>query len=395
MLQRLIHNARVNVFESARFYYWMLMVLTFHLIARHSLIKILLVNGEAEWLASKAITGLFYTVVYGACLFSAVLLRKKISFVFLNSWIVIFLLSLISEVIFVFESDQYNFIESFTEGKGLTNVRITLPLIFLGVFKTLDNSFVFSRKFLNLIQTIFFINSFLIITGVLFEITVFESYPNSSRWGYSGVLNRGACVVIYTVLLIETFRGHIMWIKPALLFLSLIFVGTKASILSLFLFVFLVVIKSFKIRAWLLCSGVIILLIFPKTMFNILITSPFLMQVYLDHGGWGLLFSLRNELFVDFVDVVCNDYTFFDLFFGGRIHGENFRVEMLPVDLFIFYGVTGLITFLTFYLKWLKSWASTIPLLVAFGSGSLTVSALTFIVWGVWVNKFDSTSRNF
>ena len=53
MLQRLIHSARVNVFESARFYYGVLVVLTLHLIARHSLIKILLVNGETSGLLLK------------------------------------------------------------------------------------------------------------------------------------------------------------------------------------------------------------------------------------------------------------------------------------------------------------------------------------------------------
>ena len=268
MLQRLIHSARMNVFESARFYYWVLIVLTFHLIARHSLIKILLVNGGTEWFASKVFTGILNTIAYGACLLSAVVLRKKISFLFLNSWIVIFLLSLISEVIFVFETDQYNFVESFTNGKGLTNVRITFPLIFLGVFKALDNSFVYSQKFLNLIQTVFIINSCLIISGVLFEIPVFESYPGSSRWGYSGVLNRGAYVVISTVLLIGTFRGHIMYVKPALLFVSLFFIGTKASILSLVLFIFLFLIKSYKTRFWLLCSLLIILLFFPKKILN-------------------------------------------------------------------------------------------------------------------------------
>jgi hypothetical protein len=65
MLQRLIYSARVNVFESARFYYGVLAVLTFHLLLRHSISKIFIVNGESELLFSKAVTAILYAVIYG------------------------------------------------------------------------------------------------------------------------------------------------------------------------------------------------------------------------------------------------------------------------------------------------------------------------------------------
>ena len=40
MLQRLIHSARVNVFESARFYYWVLVVLTSYFLVNSFLQKL-------------------------------------------------------------------------------------------------------------------------------------------------------------------------------------------------------------------------------------------------------------------------------------------------------------------------------------------------------------------
>ena len=40
MLQRLIHSARVNVFESARFYYWVLVVLTSYFLVNRFLQKL-------------------------------------------------------------------------------------------------------------------------------------------------------------------------------------------------------------------------------------------------------------------------------------------------------------------------------------------------------------------
>ena len=124
MLQRLIHSARVNVFESARFYYGVLVVLTLHLIARHSLIKILLVNGEAEWFASKAITALLYGLVYGCCIISAIFLRLRISKLFLYTWLTISCISVFNEFVFYLsDPNAFDFISSISTGQGFMNIQ--------------------------------------------------------------------------------------------------------------------------------------------------------------------------------------------------------------------------------------------------------------------------------
>ena len=160
MLQRLIHSARVNVFESARFYYGVLMVLTFHLVARHSLIKILLVNGETEWFASKVITALLYGFVYSCCIVSAVFLKKQISKLFLYTWLIVSCISVFNEFVFYLgDPNTYDFVSSISSGQGFMNIRITFPLLFLGVWREIM-PLNYSKGILKLLLNIVLVNAF-------------------------------------------------------------------------------------------------------------------------------------------------------------------------------------------------------------------------------------------
>ena len=42
-------------------------------------------------------------------------------------------------------------------------------------------------------------------------------------------------------------------------------------------------------------------------------------------------------------------------------------------------------TFLIFYLKWLDDWGASIPLLVAFWSGSLIAAPVVYVIWGIYI----------
>ena len=64
MLQRLIHNARVNVFESARFYYWMLVVLTSYFLLNRFLQKLSYVYLDDRWTQLKVGEGVLFGLAY-------------------------------------------------------------------------------------------------------------------------------------------------------------------------------------------------------------------------------------------------------------------------------------------------------------------------------------------
>ena len=387
MLQRLIHSARVNVFESARFYYWVLMVLTFHLIARHSLIKILLVNGEAEWFASKVITALLYGFVYGCCVVSAIYLKKQISKLFLYTWLIISCISVFNEFVFYLGApNTYNFVSSISSGQGFTNIRITLPILFLGVWQASVDHTRFTSLFLDLIYSLTLLNSALICIGAVFDISVFESYPASGRWGYSGFLARGYSVILSSIFLIDLLRRqHFNFIKVILVVVALLCSGTKAGLLSFGFIVFIVMIKKKRIRFGIAGAGAILLVTLPKWMPWLVSFSTFWNSVYRDNGAWGVLFSLRNQNVERFLDVVFTKYNLSNWILGGKLRYEDFWIELIALDFFGFYGVIGLLTFLIFYLKWLDDWGASIPLLVAFWSGSLIAAPLVYVIWGIYV----------
>lgn len=395
MLQQLIHSARVNVFESARFYYWVLMVLTFHLIARHSLIKILLVNGEAEWFASKVITALLYGFVYGCCVVSAIYLKKQISKLFLYTWLIISCISVFNEFGFYLgDPNTYDFISSISSGQGFMNIRITLPILFLGVWQATVDHTRFTSLFLDLIYSLTIFNSALVCIGAVFDISVFESYPVSGRWGYSGFLARGYSVILSSIFLIDLLRRqHFYFIKVILMVVALLCSGTKAGLLSFGFIVFIVMIKKIRIRFGIAGVGAILLVTLPKWMPWLVSFSTFWNSVYRDNGAWGVLFSLRNQNVERFLDVVFTKYNLSNWILGGKLRYENFWIEIVPLDFFSFYGFIGLLTFLIFYLKWLDDWGASIPLLVAFWSGSLIAAPLVFVFWGIWINNSNIYSK--
>ena len=86
MLQRLIHSARVNVFESARFYYWMLVVLTSYFLVNRFLQKLSYLYLDGRWTELKIGEGVLFGLAYGFILISAWSLRKKIPPYVLGCW---------------------------------------------------------------------------------------------------------------------------------------------------------------------------------------------------------------------------------------------------------------------------------------------------------------------
>ena len=77
MLQRLIHSVRVNVFESARIYYWVLVILTSYFLLNRFLQKLSFVYLDNRWIELKVGEGILFGLAYVVILISALFLRKK------------------------------------------------------------------------------------------------------------------------------------------------------------------------------------------------------------------------------------------------------------------------------------------------------------------------------
>ena len=382
MLQQLIHNARVNVFESARFYYWMLIVLTSYFLLNRFLQKLSFVYLDNRWIELKVGEGILFGLAYGFILISAWLLRKKIHrYVFL-CWSGIVLIFLINEFRFAWGNPNYNLVESLTISQGYYTAKFTMPLLFWGVWSVLKNANHYGVVFVNQLVVFLTINAVFIISGAVFGVSLLESYPLSDRWGYSGFLwHLSFHCASYGVLLIYLLqKEHKQWVAIFLFGLALMLLGQKAGILYLMLIFTFVVIKNKSLRTTILISSIVGLISAPFWMPIVVGFIPFWEQVYRDHGVWGLIFSLRNENIHELFFNSDMRVLFIDWIVGGQSR-YPIRIEMMPFDLLLFSGVLGVFIAGVFIYKMVPSWSWFIPVLVACFSGGLYEAPVVMVIY--------------
>lgn len=382
MLQRLIHSARMNVFESARFYYWVLVVLTSYFLLNRFLQKLSYVYLDEHWSMLKTGEGFLFVVTYGFLLISAWYLRREMPSYVLGCWGGVVLIFLINEFCFAWGNTDYSLIESLAKGQGYYTAKFTFPLLFWGVWSGLKNANLYGTLLIHKLQVFLAVNTFFIIAGAVFGISLFQSYPLTGRWGYSGLLfHLSFHCVSYGVMLIYLIeKDKKLWLRIFLFGVALVLLGQKAGLLYLLLIFVIVVIKNQYFRLCLFGSGVGAVFTAPSWLPYVVSFLPFWENVYNKHGVWGVVFSLRNEN----IGMIWSkiNLNFFDALLGGAVRYTT-RVEMMPLDIILFYGVIGLFLIGFFYLKIIPSWAWSVPLMVACFAGGVyetPLGALLFFV---------------
>ena len=372
MLQRLIHSARVNVFESARFYYWVLIVLTSYFLLNRFLQKLSYVYLDDRWTELKIGEGVLFGLANGFILISAWFLRKKIPRYVFWCWGGIVLIFLINEFRFAWGHHDYSLVESLTKSQGYYTAKFTMPLLFWGVWSVLKNANHYGVVFVNQLVVFLTINAVFIIFGAVFGVSIFESYPLSGRWGYSGLLwHLNFHCASYGILLIYLLqKEHKQWVAIFLFGLALMLLGQKAGILYLMLIFIFVVIKNKSLRTTILISSIAGVISAPFWIPFVVTYDPFWGKVYDNHGVWGVVFSLRNENINEvFLDSGLRTF-FVDWILGGHGRFPNNKVEMMPFDILAYFGVLGIFLYALFLLKIIPSWTWGIPIFVAcFGGG--------------------------
>jgi len=371
MLQRLIHSARVNVFESARFYYWMLVVLTSYFLLNRLLQKLSYVYLDDRWTELKIGEGVLFGLAYGFILISTWFLRKKIPRYVFWCWGGLILIFFVNEFRFAWCNPNYSLVESLTKSQGYYTAKFTMPLLFWGLWSVLKNANYYGLVFITQLQRFLAINAVFIIIGAVFGVSLFESYPLSGRWGYNGLLfHNSLSNTMYGLLLIfvlETNRK-----KRLLIFifsLSLLLLGQKAGVFYLALIVCFAWIKNKALQVGFLGLGGILLLTVKYWIPFIVQYNLFWRNVYEKHGSWGVFFSLRNEnIQKNFFQ--ANNMNVLDFFIGGTSRFP-IRVEMMPFDVFLFFGFLGLLIMMVFFWSWSAKLYWYIPLIVASFSGGI------------------------
>lgn len=376
-------------FIHQRIYGALLFILLGHTLFRHITIKLSHFINVESFSFIGDITPALYAIVYLFLLISTIIQWNKLNKLYINTFLIIIIISVIREGIAFFNAESnYSLHYSILNGSVLTSIKIMLPLLFITVWTTIAETKELINSFLNKLEIIILCNAILVVLGLIFGIIYFESYPLSGRWGYSGILPRGYHVIFSSIFLIRCLSSSKLSLtKLSLLFMALVCSGTKAGLLSIALIILFVIIKSKKVQIIFLSLFLIVIFTFPKWVQEAVKFSLFWQQVYTDNGAWSTFFSLRNNKFLNLLEFMKAEYTKLDFLFGKTNPDSQIIVESLPVDYFVFFGITGSITLIYFFIKWLPKWKTAIPLFIASGGGWYMLTPFSFIVWILWVEE--------
>jgi hypothetical protein len=396
MLQRLIHSARVNVFESALFYYWVLVVLTSYFLLNRFLQKLSFVYLDNRWTELKIGEGVLFGFAYVVILISAWFLRKKIPRYVFWCWGGLVLIFLINEFRFAWSNPYYSLKESLTKSQGYYTAKFTMPILFWGVWSVLKEANYYGLIFITQLQRFLTINAILIIAGAVFDVSTFESYPLSGRWGYSGFLwHLSFHSIAYGVFLLYLLeQKKIAWGFILLFSLALLLLGQKAGLLYVLLIFTVGVVTNRYFQVGIIASGVALVGSAPLWLPYVVAISPFWENVYNKHGVWGALLSLRNENIENIWGIISPQLSVFGVMFGGAIRFPK-RIEMMPFDILIFFGVLGLLLFVLLVFKILPSWKWSIPIFVACFGGGIYETPLGMLLFFLTVALVRKGNNNY
>ena len=382
MLQRLIHSARVNVFESARFYYWVLTVLTSYFFLNRFLQKLSYVYLGDRWTQLKVGEGVLFGLAYIIILISAWFLRKKVPCYVFWCWGGLVLIFLINEFRFAWGNPYYSLMESLIKSQSYYTAKFTMPILFWGVWLVLKDANHYGLVFITQLQGFLTINAILIITAAIFGISCFESYPLSGRWGYSGLLwHLSFPSIAYGVFMLYLLSQKKKAWGPIVLFgLVLLLLGQKAGLLY-FILIFTIVLVTKRYLKWGIISSCLVIVFSAQLWLPFVVKlSSFWENVYNKHGVWGVLLSLRNENIEKVWGIISLQLSALDVMLAGVIR-YPMRVEMMLFDILIHFGVLGLFLFVFLIFKIIPSWKWSIPILVACFGGGIYEAPLGMLVF--------------
>jgi hypothetical protein len=370
------------VFESARFYFWVLVVLTSYFLLNRFLQKLSYVYLDDRWTTLKIGEGILFGLAYGLILISAWLLRKKVPRYVFWCWGGIVLIFLINELRFAWGNPDYSLVESLTKSQSYYTAKFTMPLLFWGVWSVLKEANHYGRVFINQLQRFLTINAVFIIAGAVFGVSAFESYLLSGRWGYSGLLwHYSFHSIIYGVFILYLLEQQKKTWRSIVLFgLVLLLLGHKAGLLYVLLIFALGVVTKRYLKWGVIASGLVLVCSASLWLPYVVSFSPFWENVYNKHGVWGVLLSLRNENIENIWGIISPQLSVFDVMFGGVIRFP-IRVEMMPFDILAYFGVFGLLLYILMVFKIIPNWKWSVPVLVACFGGGIYEAPLGMVIF--------------
>tara|TARA_B100001564_G_scaffold230815_1_gene194888 strand:+ start:93981 stop:95855 length:1875 start_codon:yes stop_codon:yes gene_type:complete len=219
-------------------------------------------------------------------------------------------------------------------------------------------------------EWILLLNSLFIIIAFFADIELAKTYAGS-RFGYNGFFSSSATssylyiIYILSFLVYMIHKPNFSW-KPGLIFLSCIFVGTKALYGTIIFVIFYLLARYIKQQK--IISNKFIYFLFSAVLIFVMIL--FYRKYSLNNSlneFLSKLISYRDSLFFEnTIPYVKQKWNFINYLFGG-IENYDLRSQMELFDVFFFFGIAGgLFYFYFFYQLFLnKSRLSIILIFVS------------------------------
>jgi len=279
-----------------------------------------------------------------------------------------------------------------------------LPILFVFYCNDYDKDII--EKQVNRFLWFMAFSAAFVFIGYLLDIGVFRSYFRGGRFGYSGFLlyhhEAGYIYFIVINLLYLKFKRKKTIVNLILflfIFISSFILGTKKSLFFTIIFLIYFVIDNIKRRKELLIglgAVVVLSLLFFNTLSQIFDKYYVLLgKIYREDGFWSSFLSYRNVLFNErLYPYVTESPSFFNILFGWPLFNGH-RSELEVFDLFLFFGLTGLLGYFWFFkniLKRLNIMSYFLVFSLIFGalfSGNLLVSVNVMIMIVIALKYFN------
>ncbi|MBT8243797.1 MAG: hypothetical protein HKP48_08985 [Winogradskyella sp.] len=271
------------------------------------------------------------------------------------------------------------------------------------------------EKVVNSFLVFMIINSICVIIGYFFEIDFFESYFRGNRFGYSGMLlyHHEIGYVFFIAIMLAYYKltkkiTLFNLLSFSSIFLSSFLFGTKKTVFfSLFFVAFLFVkhLSNYKSVISISSIALVLGLFFRNTLLNIYNAyHEMFYSIYLKDGFWSSFLSHRNNLLIEkYIPYFIDEKGFKSLFFGFPLF-NNHRSELEFFDLFLFFGIFGLVAYYFYFKLLLKNKSKTsffLVLCLLFGSlfsGNLLASAnvMTLLILTIYyINQNPKTYEGY
>lgn len=187
------------------------------------------------------------------------------------------------------------------------------------------------------------LNSLLIFLGLFFSIKLFNTYQGS-RFGFNGVFNAvstGSYAYIIALLyFLLTYKEKVVknW-KFILIFISCIFIGTKAVYLAMaFSLGYLIVVSNIPYKKIALSF---VTVLGAGAAYYFLFQYEFINKIRQADGLFSAIMSYRDQLFIDkTLPYINENWSWLNYLFGG-VSNFDLRSQMDLIDVFFFWGILG------------------------------------------------------